>query len=137
MRVPTLKMQISAKKHWILHIYEIQRGKKHHYTQDEPSFSHIQKKGKLTGLSLHIFLQNLSYTELSSKVRGNYSPMYLWTVTDHQRIVKHNRSCKRNEECHFLSLNYNTLQLMLLVECSDALNNILEHLNINRFTKIK
>lgn len=47
MRVPTLKMQISARKHWILYIYEIHRENKH-YTHDEPSFSHTQKKGKLT-----------------------------------------------------------------------------------------
>lgn len=76
MRVPTLKMQISARKHRILHIYEIHRENKH-YTHDEPSFSHIQKNGKLTGLSLHILLQNLNYTELSSKARGNYSSYVL------------------------------------------------------------
>lgn len=69
-----------------------------------------KKNGKITGLSLHILLQNLSYTELSSQASGNYPPMYFGTVTD-QRMVKHNRSCKRNKECHFLCLNYNTTNI--------------------------
>lgn len=62
------------------------------------------KKMKLTGLSLHILLQNLSYTELSAKARGNYSPTYFSTVTYNPRMVKHNRSCKMNSVIFSVSI---------------------------------
>lgn len=44
-------------------------------------------------------------------------PVYCKTLKE-QRMVKHIRSCKRNNERCFLSLNYNSEQLILLAKCS-------------------